>query len=87
MSTYLFCGSINQYPPLKIRKEEDVWNGLPSAQDKYVGVSKRIGEMEAEAYSIQFQWDAVKIIRPSNVYGPFDNFDPNNGSCYSFINS
>ena len=76
VGTYLFCGSINQYPPLRIRREEDVWNGLPSAQDKYVGISKRVGEMEAEAYSIQFEWDAVKIIRPSNVYGPFDNFDP-----------
>ena len=76
VKNYLFCGSINQYPPLEIRKEDDVWNGLPAANDKYVGVSKRVGELQAEAYSNQYGWDAVKIVRPSNVYGPFDNFDP-----------
>lgn len=76
VGTYLFCGSINQYPPLAIRHEDSVWDGLPSANDRYVGVSKRVGELQAEAYSKQFNWDAVKIIRPSNVYGPMDNFDP-----------
>ena len=73
---YSFCGSINEYPPLKIRHEEQMWDGLPSANDRYVGVAKRVGEMQAEAYSIQYNSDIVKIIRPSNVYGPFDNFDP-----------
>jgi len=73
---YLYCGSINQYPPFEVRREEDLWNGLPSANDKYVGISKRVGELQAEAYSKQFNWNAVKIVRPSNVYGPFDNFDP-----------
>ena len=73
---YLFCGSINEYPPFEIRQEDDLWKGLPSAQDRYVGLAKRIGEIQAEAYSKQFNWTAVKIVRPSNVYGPFDNFDP-----------
>ncbi len=76
VNSYMFCGSINQYPPIEIRKEDDVWNGLPSANDKYVGISKRVGELQAEAYSNQFSWDATKVIRPSNVYGPHDNFDP-----------
>ena len=76
VKTYLFCGSINEYPPFELRREDDLWDGLPSANDKYVGVSKRVGELQAEAYSKQFNWDAVKIVRPSNVYGPLDNFDP-----------
>ena len=76
IKNYLFCGSINQYPPLKIRKEDSVWDGLPSQQDKYVGLTKRIGEIQADAYSKQFNWNVVKIVRPSNVYGPFDNFNP-----------
>jgi GDP-L-fucose synthase len=76
VNTYLFCGSINEYPPLELRHEDDLWKGLPSANDKYVGISKRVGELQAEAYSNQFNWNAVKIVRPSNVYGPFDNFDP-----------
>ena len=67
VKNYLFCGSINQYPNLANRKEDDVWKGLPSAQDRYVGLAKRIGEIQAEAYSKQYRWSAVKIIRPSNV--------------------
>lgn len=76
VKNYLFCGSINQYPPLKIRKEDSVWNGLPSQQDKYVGLAKRIGEIQADAYANQFDWKVTRIVRPSNVYGPYDNFDP-----------
>ena len=33
-----------------------------SAQDRYVGMAKRIGEMQAEAYSKQFNWNAVKLL-------------------------
>ena len=76
VKNYLFCGSINQYPPYSIRKEDDVWKGLPASQDRYVGMAKRIGEIQAEAFSKQYNWKAVRLIRPSNVYGPYDNFDP-----------
>ena len=76
VKNYLFCGSINQYPPLKVRNEDSVWNGLPSQQDKYVGLAKRIGEIQADAYANQFNWKVTKIVRPSNVYGPYDNFNP-----------
>ena len=26
----------------------------------------------------QYGWDAISIIRPANVYGPYDNFDTKN---------
>lgn len=73
---FLFIGSIGQYPALKKRKEEDVWNGLPSANDKYMGITKRTGEIFAEAFQKEFNWNAVKIVRLSNVYGPYDKFHP-----------
>ena len=25
---------------------------------------------------LEYGWDAVRIVRPSNVFGPFDDFDP-----------
>jgi len=25
---------------------------------------------------LEYGWDAVRVVRPSNVYGPFDDFDP-----------
>ena len=33
-----------------------------------------MGELQAEAYSIQYGWDKVSIVRPANVYGDYDNF-------------
>ena len=40
--------------------------------------AKRICELQAEAYKIQYDWENISIVRPSNVYGPYDNFDENN---------
>jgi GDP-L-fucose synthase len=76
VSRYLFVGSICEYPALDIRSEDEMWNGPPQANDRYTGIAKRAGEAQAEAYLHEFGWDAVRIVRPSNVYGPFDDFDP-----------
>jgi GDP-L-fucose synthase len=76
---YLFVGSIGQYPPLDIREEDDVWNGAPVGNDRYMGIAKRTGEAQAETYYYQHGWAAVKIVRLANVYGPFDDFDPQTG--------
>ena len=37
-----------------------------------------MGELQAEAYEIENSWDKISIVRPANVYGPYDNFDPKN---------
>jgi len=73
---YLYPGSICSYPKMATEKfEDDMWNSLPEQNDKYVGVAKRIGEMQARAYLEDGVWDGVRIIRPSNVYGPYDDFN------------
>jgi GDP-L-fucose synthase len=76
VSRYLYVGSICEYPALDIRHEDDMWSGPPQANDRYTGILKRTGEAQAEAYLHEYGWDAVRIVRPSNVYGPFDDFDP-----------
>lgn len=76
VSRYMFVGSIGEYPPLALRREDDVWNGAPEANDRYMGIAKRAGEAQGETYLHEFGWDAVRIVRFSNVYGPFDDFDP-----------
>ena len=45
--------------------------------DMYPGWAKRMAELQIRAYKEQYglNWS---IVRPSNVYGPGDNFDPNN---------
>ena len=58
--------------------EDSVWSTVPSPNDRFAGWAKRMGELQAEAYSIQYGWDKVSIVRPANVYGDYDNFNPAN---------
>ena len=77
VSRYLFVSSICGYPQSSVPKEEDtMWDGMPKQNDRFPGLVKRIGEIQGETYLQQYGWDAVRIARPSNVYGPFDDFNP-----------
>jgi GDP-L-fucose synthase len=77
VSRFLFVGSICEYPQSSKPKQEDtVWEGIPLQNDRIPGLAKRIGEIQAEAYMLEYGWDAVRIVRPSNVYGPYDDFNP-----------
>ena len=71
----LFTSSIGVYKPKKILFEDDVWETFPSKNDWYAGWAKRICELQAEAYFKEYNWDGIRIVRPANVYGSFDNFD------------
>jgi GDP-L-fucose synthase len=75
-SRYLFVSSICAYPQSDFHEEDNMWNGMPKQNDRYAGIAKRVGEVQAEAYLQEYGWEAVKIVRPSNVYGPFDDFNP-----------
>jgi GDP-L-fucose synthase len=71
---YLFTSTIGVYPDVAIYQEDKMWDGLPHPGDRYGGWSKRIGELQCEAYTEQFGMK-IAIVRPANVYGPYDNFD------------
>ena len=75
---YLFTSTIGVYSPAEVFYEDDVWKTFPSKNDRFAGWAKRMGELQAEAYKIQYNWDKIAIVRPANVYGPYDNFDPKN---------
>tara|TARA_A100001515_G_scaffold137310_1_gene129789 strand:+ start:673 stop:1659 length:987 start_codon:yes stop_codon:yes gene_type:complete len=75
---YLYTSSVGVYHPAEVFKEDDVWKTFPSENDKHPGWAKRIGELQAEAYKIQYGRDNISIVRPANVYGKWDNFDPEN---------
>lgn len=74
---YLYTSSIGVYSPAEVFYEDDVWKTFPSENDKFAGWAKRMGELQAEAYKIEYGWHNIAIVRPANVYGPYDNFDPN----------
>jgi len=75
---YLLTSSIGVYAPAEIFREDDVWSTMPSENDWFSGWAKRIGEMQVAAYKIEYNWNRITIVRPANVYGPFDNFDSEN---------
>jgi GDP-L-fucose synthase len=72
---YLYTSTIGVYKPMSILCEDDVWETMPSKNDWFGGWAKRIGELQAEAYRIQYKKNNISIVRPANIYGPFDNFD------------
>lgn len=75
---YLFTSTIGVYSPAEVFHEDDVWKTMPSKNDWFGGWAKRMGELQAETYRIEYGWDNITIVRPANVYGPYDNFDPDN---------
>ncbi len=78
---YLYTSSIGVYQPAEVFKEDDVWETFPSEHDRFAGWAKRMGELQAAAYQKQYKdsGPVYSIIRPGNVYGRYDNFDPDTG--------
>jgi GDP-L-fucose synthase len=74
----LYASSIGVYSPADIFYEHSVWKTFPSENDKFAGWAKRMGELQLESYKVQYDFSNFSIVRPANVYGPYDNFDVNN---------
>lgn len=72
---YLYTSTIGVYAPAEVFQEDDVWKTFPSEYDWFAGWGKRMGELQAEAYKIQYGWEKIAIVRPANTYGPYDNFE------------
>jgi len=75
---YLYTSTVGVYTPAEIFYEDEVWKGQPSPNDWYGGWAKRMGELQCEAYEKQHGEGKCSIVRPANVYGPYDNFDLKN---------
>lgn len=72
---YLFTSTIGVYSPSEVFYEDEVWKTFPSPNDRFAGWAKRMGELQVDAYRIEYNWKNITIVRPANVYGPYDNFD------------
>ena len=71
---FLYVSTIGVYSPTDVMSEDELWNGFPSKHGWYGGWAKRMGEMQLETYKIQYGLNNYSIIRPANVYGPYDDF-------------
>ena len=72
----VYTSSIGAYSSKEVFKETDI--EIEPPMDMYPGWAKRMAEMQIQAYKIQYGLTNFAIVRPCNVYGPGDNFDPNN---------
>lgn len=73
----VYTSSIGAYSSKQIFIEnEDDINKPP--MDMFPGWAKRMAEMQIKAYKKQYNLNNFFVVRPCNVYGPGDNFDPEN---------
>jgi GDP-L-fucose synthase len=74
---FVYTSSIGAYESAEVFVEsEEIDQGSP--MDMFPGWAKRMAELQIKAYKIQYDIDSFAVVRPCNVYGPGDNFDPNN---------
>ena len=73
----VYTSSIGAYSVAEVFVESEEDDQGPP-MDMYPGWAKRMAEMQIHAYRIQYDLKDYSIVRPCNVYGPGDNFDPKN---------
>jgi GDP-L-fucose synthase len=77
VSKFVALGTICSYPkftPVPF-KEEDIWNGYPEETNAPYGLAKKAMMVQAQAYRQEYGFNAITLL-PVNLYGPYDNFDP-----------
>ena len=70
----VYTSSIGAYSSAEVFRENENLDGPP--MDMFPGWAKRMAELQIQAYKIQYNLDNFSVVRPCNVYGPGDNFDP-----------
>ena len=76
VSKLVYTSSIGAYANAEVFKESDY--RLDSMPMDFAGWAKRVAELQIHAYKVQYNMKNFAIVRPCNVYGPGDNFDPEN---------
>lgn len=74
----VYTSSIGAYSSAEVFKEKENENLDGAPMDMFPGWAKRMTELQIQAYKIQYNLDNFSVVRPCNVYGPGDNFDPKN---------
>lgn len=73
---YLYTSSSAVYPgDAEELDEVRDWDAPPHHSEASFGWAKRVGEIQARNYFEHYGFP-VAIVRPTNPYGPRDNFDP-----------
>ncbi len=74
---FVQTGTICSYPkftPVPFR-EVDLWNGYPEETNAPYGIAKKAAMVMLDGYHRQYGLACAAVL-PANLYGPWDNFDP-----------
>jgi GDP-L-fucose synthase len=71
----LEAARINKVSKLVFKESDYHLDSMPM---DFAGWAKRVAELQIHAYMVQYNMKNFAIVRPCNVYGPGDNFDPEN---------
>ena len=71
---FLYTSTIGVYPPMEEYRENLVWHKVPSENDRVPAYIKRMGELSCYAIRATYGYENISIVRPANIYGPYDNF-------------
>ena len=72
----VYTSSVGAYAEAEVFKESDY--RLDTMPMDFAGWAKRMAELQIYAYKVEYNLNNFAVVRPSNVYGPGDNFDPVN---------
>lgn len=77
VTKFVCVGTICAYPkftPVPFQ-ETDLWNGYPEETNAPYGIAKKALLVQLQAYRSQYGFRGIYLL-PVNLYGPWDNFDP-----------
>ncbi len=72
----VYTSSVGAYADAELFRESDY--KIDSIPMDIAGWAKRMAELQIYTYKIEYNLSNYSIVRPSNVYGPGDNFNPVN---------
>ena len=78
---FVAIGTICAYPKFtKVPfKEKDLWEGYPEETNAPYGLAKKMLLVQSQAYRQQYGFNSIFLL-PVNLYGPGDNFIPQESS-------
>ncbi|HKO97130.1 MAG TPA: GDP-L-fucose synthase [Pyrinomonadaceae bacterium] len=77
VSKFVTVGTICSYPkePRVPFCEDDLWDGYPEETTAPYGMAKKALLVQGQAYRKEYAFNSIHLLA-ANLYGPFDNFDP-----------
>jgi GDP-L-fucose synthase len=77
IAKFVAVGTVCSYPkfaPIPFR-EEHLWDGYPEETNAPYGLAKKMLLVQSQSYRAQYGFNSIFLL-PVNLYGPGDNFDP-----------